>query len=72
MNVYTQNQIDLAWVLYKKAHGWKYLKSDGTWVVRMSAPDLENERITQCKMVKISQVMGFPKYLKIQYGSEND
>lgn len=68
MNVYTTSQIHEAWDSYQKAYCWKYLKPGGRSAMRMTAPDTRAENITQCKMVRVRNVLSFPKYLEVEYG----
>jgi hypothetical protein len=67
-NVYTQSQIKEHWDDYLTTHCWKVTKRGGKKVVRMSAPEVNAEGYVDCRMVKMSKAMGFPKYLEIVSG----
>jgi len=66
--IYTKYQIAEAWETYQRSHCWRYTKAGGKSAVRMTAPDPNAEQILQCRMVRLKDVISFPKYLEIEYG----
>jgi hypothetical protein len=75
--IYTQAQIEEAWLEYKTRQTLRVLK-DGKWKIYvtdgptnrveslfMTGPQLNDA--TRAELVKISTVMSFPKYLKGHY-----
>jgi hypothetical protein len=67
-NVYTQSQIQEHWDEYLTTYCWKIIKQGGQKAIRMTAPDPNAEGLVDCRLVKMSKAMGFPRYLELING----
>ena len=63
---YSLKQIEIAWGSYTGTWCFKYLKNGEKRISETKPP--VGEPVTKLERVRYSQVMGFPRFLKVIYG----